>query len=279
MRVWLRIALLALRNRKHLQMIGAGSDVDLVIASRISLTVLTEIAVIFSWGGQEVFFPSASSLTHYSLLITHSSFLIPHSSFKRRYCPMLRVLSLLAFALSIFFTCECADTIGCWANSPDSKLSPTTFRECRHLIKWMNSFDKDKGEITFSRKPGVGYRLPDQWMLGTCVLGIDMVSDDVEDTVTFREIGIEAYTVALACVIRPPHLGGRRPVGPKGLINVTLWGTKGTPGRPRPLLGPRLNETYPSEETLLLREGSPEERGRGRPIFDLDGRRGAIPED
>lgn len=135
-----------------------------------------------------------------------------YSSSKTRCSWMLRALSLVVFALSIAVTCVCEDTIECWADSPDSKLAPTTFRECRHLIRQMNSFDKDEGPITFSRKPGVGYKLPVQWSLGTCVLAIDMISDDAEDTLTFREIGIEAYGVALACVITPPHLGGRRPV-------------------------------------------------------------------
>ena len=57
----------------------------------------------------------------------------------------------------------------------------------------------------FSRKRGVGYQVPDTWKSGTCVLSIDMISDDAEDLLSFREIAIEAYTVALTCVITPPR--------------------------------------------------------------------------
>ncbi|KAL9004749.1 MAG: hypothetical protein Q9188_002433 [Gyalolechia gomerana] len=58
----------------------------------------------------------------------------------------------------------------------------------------------------FSRKPGVGYRLPAHWVHRSCVVHVS-IEEDEEDTVSFFEIAQEAGVVNGACVVRPPHLG------------------------------------------------------------------------
>ena len=159
---------------------------------------------------------------------------------------MLRVLYLVFLIVSA--THIYAERLECWTTSPKSHLVPTTFKDCRRLIKWVNSFDQDRHPMTFSRKRGVGYQVPHQWIAGTCVLGIDMISDEAEDTLTFHEIGVEAYVLALGCVIHPPHLGGERSVGSRKLLNVTIWGYYDKPGGSRSLIQPLTNETHPLEE-------------------------------
>ena len=129
---------------------------------------------------------------------------------------------LVLFALIIAVDCD--DEASCWGGVPRNQLRPTTFKACSAVIKWLGSHDKEKAPITFSRRLGVGYRVPDQWASGNCVVGIDMHSDDDVDTLSFREIVVEAYAIALACVISPPHLGGSSQVGPKGVMNVTVIG-------------------------------------------------------
>ena len=129
---------------------------------------------------------------------------------------------LALFALMIAVNCD--DETSCWGGAPRSKLRPTTFKACSAVIKWLGSHDKEEGPITFSRRLGVGYPVPDQWASGNCVVGIDMHSDDDVDTLSFREIVVEAYSIALACVISPPHLGGSGHVGPKRVMNVTVIG-------------------------------------------------------
>ncbi|CAF9915278.1 MAG: hypothetical protein HETSPECPRED_002348 [Heterodermia speciosa] len=147
---------------------------------------------------------------------------------------MICAIPLVLFALIITVTCD--DKISCWGGGPRSKLRPTTFKACRAVIKWLGSHDKEQGPITFSRRPGVGYRVPDQWLSGNCVVSIDMHSDDDVDTLSFREIAVEAYTIALGCVISPPHLGGDGHVGPKGVMNVTILGVDLKPDGPAPLI-------------------------------------------
>ena len=148
---------------------------------------------------------------------------------------MVCATTLVLFALIVAVTCD--DETSCWGGGPRSQLRPTTFKACKAVIRWLGSHDKEEGPITFSRRSGVGYHVPDQWLSGNCLVSIDMHSDDDEDTLSFREIVIEAYTIALACVISPPHLGGYGPVGPKRVMNVTVKGVNLYAGGPVPLIG------------------------------------------
>ena len=83
---------------------------------------------------------------------------------------------------------------------------------------------KPKAPITFSRKAGLGYKVPDYWTVGNCALTIDMHSDEDIDTMSFFDIAIEAGVVNARCVARPPHFGGTHIVGPRKVMNVTLLG-------------------------------------------------------
>lgn len=65
-------------------------------------------------------------------------------------------------------------------------------------------------------------------------MAIDMRSDNDEDTLSFREIAVEAGKLMLHCVAQPPHLGGLMLVGPKKVMDVTIFGSDGRFGR-RPL--------------------------------------------
>ena len=128
--------------------------------------------------------------------------------------------------------------------------------------------------MTFSRKRGVGYQVPRQWISGTCVLAIDMISDEAEDTLTFHEIGLDAYVLALGCVIHPPHLGGKRLVGLRKLLTVTIFGYNDKPGGSRSLILPHMNETHPLERKISLDTvtGYGDDHGSPWPIGKEDNR-------
>lgn len=53
---------------------------------------------------------------------------------------------------------------------------------------------------------------------------LDLESDEEEDTVSFYKIAIEAGVVNGACVAPAPHLGGTTRVGPKGVMNISIFG-------------------------------------------------------
>ena len=148
---------------------------------------------------------------------------------------ILLFLVLLPLAFSIPSTLS--DTIGCFAQSaaPRQRLVPTTFKACYELSKFLIQHDKAQGAITFSRKPGVGYQVPEHWFSGNCVLAIDVHSEDDEETLSFKDIAVEAGAIMVRCVANPPHLGGTQFVGRRRVMNVTVIGYSGRPrvgGRP-----------------------------------------------
>ena len=118
--------------------------------------------------------------------------------------------------------------VGCWKqNPPPGRQHFTTiYKQCFEGIKDLAKLDKAYAPIVFSRKPGAGYRVPERWITGTCYIHIDMHSDDDEDFLSFHEIAVEAGVINAACVARPPHLGGTSPVGPKRVMNVTIFGVR-----------------------------------------------------
>ena len=103
-------------------------------------------------------------------------------------------------------------------------IVPTTYHTCYEIIKFLAHSKRMKLPIRFSRIPGLGYKLPEQWKSGNCVLQVDLDSDADDDTTTFEQIAIETGVVLLACVASPPHVGGTRYVGPKSVMNVTVFG-------------------------------------------------------
>lgn len=118
--------------------------------------------------------------------------------------------------------------VGCWKqNPPPGRQHFTTiYKQCFEGIKDLAKLDKSYAPIVFSRKPDAGYRVPERWITGTCYIHIDMHSDDDEDFLSFHEIAVEAGVINAACVARPPHLGGTSPVGPKRVMNVTIFGVR-----------------------------------------------------
>ncbi|KAL8733661.1 MAG: hypothetical protein Q9181_003519, partial [Wetmoreana brouardii] len=106
---------------------------------------------------------------------------------------------------------------GCWRQSPPDRpqLQPTIFKHCLEVAKLLAKLDKAHAPILFSRRPGMGYKLPQHWAIGTCLATLDMHSDDDEETVSFMDIAIETGTLSGTCVAQPPHLGGTAVLGPK----------------------------------------------------------------
>lgn len=135
---------------------------------------------------------------------------------------MLFVLFLVITA--IHWTCAAA--VICWRQNPPGgrQLHPTVFKHCSDAIKELAKLDKAYAPIAFSRRPGVGYQVPQRWVSRSCFIDLDMHSDDDEDSVSFMDIAIEAGTLAAACVAQPPHLGGTSFVGPKQVMNITILG-------------------------------------------------------
>ncbi|KAL8911244.1 MAG: hypothetical protein Q9171_003542 [Xanthocarpia ochracea] len=110
-------------------------------------------------------------------------------------------------------------------------ILPTTYHACYQILKFVVSHGRVNLPYTFSRHPNRGYQLPEQWFYDTCVVQLDMNANDEEDTASFRDVAKAAGTVMLGCVAQPPHLGGTQFVGPKSVMNVSLFGIPRRTGR------------------------------------------------
>ncbi|KAL8799585.1 MAG: hypothetical protein Q9200_007505, partial [Gallowayella weberi] len=134
----------------------------------------------------------------------------------------IRIFLLLLSAINW----SCVESLICFKQPPPPRPQhfTTIFKFCADAIKELAKLDKAHAPINFSRKRGVGYKVPDSWRERTCFIVIDMHSDDDEDDISFYEIAVEAGVIAGACVLQEPHLGGTTPVGPKKVMNVTIVG-------------------------------------------------------
>ncbi|KAI4129758.1 MAG: hypothetical protein LQ338_002068 [Usnochroma carphineum] len=134
------------------------------------------------------------------------------------------VLSL--FLLNTLVYSAFSASVGCFRRQVTGEmvLYPTTFKECYAVQRKLVQQDKAQAPITFSRKAGIGYKVPDYWTVGNCALTIDLHSEDDIDTMSFYDIAVQAGVLNVGCVAKPPHFGGTCPVGPKKVMNVTLLG-------------------------------------------------------
>ena len=146
--------------------------------------------------------------------------------------------SLVLLSLSLFISPNLGDMIGCFAQEAAIRqpIAPTTFKACYEIVKRLIHHDKAEAAMIFSRKPWAGFRVPDHWVSGNCVLTIDMDSDNDEETLSFAKLAVDAGTVMVRCVMSPPHLGGTILVGQRRSMNVTVFGYRDRAGG-RPLSG------------------------------------------
>ena len=151
----------------------------------------------------------------------------------------MKLKTMLLLHLVILIAVTLGDTVGCFDQSTDPRrqITPTTYRACYGILDALLSKDKATAEIPFSRRSGVGFKVPEYWTSGNCVMVIDMHSENDVDSMSFLDIATEAGVIMVKCVMYPPHLGGTQPVGPKRVLNVTVFGYhQRVKGRPWPAL-------------------------------------------
>ncbi|KAI4266500.1 MAG: hypothetical protein L6R38_008699 [Xanthoria sp. 2 TBL-2021] len=142
--------------------------------------------------------------------------------------------SLLFLSFFLPFLSRAVPSVSCFESS-DHSLIPTTYHACFQVIKFLIRHERIELPTLFSRKPNVGYHLPEQWRDGSCVIHLDMNDDataEEEETATFKDIAGEAATIMLGCVVPRPHFGGTQFVGPKKVMNITIFGTNAAFRRP-----------------------------------------------
>ena len=117
------------------------------------------------------------------------------------------------------------DFVDCYRQAAprERQLSPTNFIDCFNAENGLATYDSHR-PIHFRRNNDSAFILPQSFAYRTCVILIDMASDDAEDFFYVRQIRDVAIDTARKCCARPQALGGKGIVGPKKLMEVFVLG-------------------------------------------------------
>jgi len=118
--------------------------------------------------------------------------------------------------------------LDCWQQNPASQpqLKPIIYKECRDIITKIPMGQKALAPLVFSRSATEGFKVPESWQYGSCVLTIDVEGADVYETSTFAAVTKRAFALMVQCVINEPHLGGRSFVGDHDGLEVLVFGVE-----------------------------------------------------
>ena len=117
-------------------------------------------------------------------------------------------------------------TLGCWEQNPphEPQMTPITYVECKQAIRGIPMGEKALAPVSFGRDPGTGFTVPHTWDYGSCAVEIDVLREADKEKSTFAAIFKRAFDVAVECVVKPPHLGGRGLVGENEQLKVWIYG-------------------------------------------------------
>lgn len=136
--------------------------------------------------------------------------------------PMANAISIL----SPISNASLSVTLGCWEQYPpdEPQLTPLTYIECKQAIQDIPMGEKALAPLSFGRDPGAGFTVPYTWDYGTCAIEIDVLREGDSERSTFAAIFKRAFDIAVECVIKSPHLGGKGLVGDNGHLKVWIYG-------------------------------------------------------
>ncbi|CAF9914042.1 MAG: hypothetical protein ALECFALPRED_009216 [Alectoria fallacina] len=79
--------------------------------------------------------------------------------------------------------------------------------------------------LTFSRGDNADIQLPSQARSGNCVMGLDVLEEDDEDIIGLQDAHGIALALCTLCVKGYYRYGGKTPVGPRGVVQISVLGT------------------------------------------------------
>ena len=161
--------------------------------------------------------PGICSTFQVAFLLTSIPYFLPH------YC--LYMANSLSIS-SLISNTSLSVTLGCWEQNPppEAQLPPLTYIECKQTIHNIPMGGKALAPVSFGRDPGAGFMVPHVWSFGNCAIEIDVTREDDMASSTFAAIFKRAFDIAVECVIKPPHLGGKGWVGVDEKLKVSIFG-------------------------------------------------------
>ena len=114
---------------------------------------------------------------------------------------------------------------------PRAGRSPIDERDCHLAAHEMNKdFDSYPDYIIFGRQPSAQLKLPKSYHAGSCMIYLDMVLDEDQDSIPSIEVTDDTVSLIGECVGGPdwppdkPHLAGVIGVGKRQLLYVVVQG-------------------------------------------------------
>ncbi len=101
-------------------------------------------------------------------------------------------------------------------------LSPTTIEDCSEAANALVHGTKPYKALIFARKSNAGFHLPQTVQQGSCVVSIDVASEDESDFFMPMVVYLAAMDLARRCIRGTSYIGGRASVGPKRVVNIVV---------------------------------------------------------
>ena len=117
------------------------------------------------------------------------------------------------------------DLLGCFQQAlpPKPQLARTSFTDCFNAQQQL-AVHNPYIPIQFYRNNDTPFEIPIKFTYRTCVIFLDMISDDAKDVFYVAQIRNAAIDTARRCTAHPKALGGMALVGPRKLMEVWVTG-------------------------------------------------------
>ena len=115
--------------------------------------------------------------------------------------------------------------LGCFQQAlpPEPQLVRTSFTDCFNAQQQLAAYNPHI-PMKFHRNNDTPFEIPVKFAYRTCVILLDMVSDDAQDVFYVAQIRNAAIDTARRCTAQRNALGGVALVGPRKLMEVWVVG-------------------------------------------------------
>lgn len=124
-------------------------------------------------------------------------------------------------------TLNASNVFQCFATShpPPGPLHPITYSGCTDAADKLMANVRADLPALFGRRQNADVHLPWRALSGNCVMTLDVLDANEEDIMCFRETYDIALLLCTICVKGYYRYGGRTPVGPRGVVFISVYST------------------------------------------------------
>ena len=145
---------------------------------------------------------------------------------------------------------------------PPGPFYPIKYSECIDAADQIVSNKRADAPSTFSRGENADIRLPWRARGGNYVMTLDVVNDDDDDIMRIQEARGIALALCRMCVGGYYRYGGRTPVGPRGVVFISVYGTA-------PLAVNAAGPATPQPSRVILRQIAPRISSRNPRLLNI----------